>query len=593
MPPIKRRTTGVGSQPSASNKRVGASQRTIQNKNEQLGFDTPEGMLEFLSNSLIKQAVEPNMHAYKPHSKQIGFHNSLDKGRVFLGGNRSGKTVAGVIEDLWWVTRRHPYRIIPSDTQIRGRVLGDGFENGTINEVLIPTFKRWILPSDLINGSWEDSWSRQDRALTLDNGSFIEFKSYDQDIQKHAGTSRHFIHFDEEPPQNIYIENLIRIIDTGGSWWMTMTPLNGMNWVYDELFLPAREGKLKDIVVFEVAMLDNPYLDGSIVEQIMQSVDTAEKEQRLYGKFSEKGGLIFPEFGQPHLLSTSPFGANGIYNSPPSTWRIYTSFDFGINNPTAVLWHAVSSDNRVITFAEHYAADMIVRDHASRVKQIEGALNIGERIYLRAGDPAGKQRNQITGTSIIQEYGDDGIYISTDYIPRGVSVGINKMRTYLKLGPSILDHERQRVIAPGVPHWQIVESECPNLVREMKRLHWRTYSSSKSQDVNNKMEEVHKKDDHAFDSARYFFTLLPDLAPEQVWHSDFVKPVHMSYMDTLIEMERLKSEGWKSGLDPNNPVGFDPRHATLVGTKWMSTGTGFSASEYAFADSGYDGLETE
>src|SRR5690606_2929637 len=120
--------------------------------------------------------------------------------------SNSGKTVAGIIEDLWWVTRRHPYRRIPSDVAIRGRALGDGFENGTINRVLLPEFKRWVIPSDLINGSWEDSWSNSEHMLRLANGSFIEFKSYDQELQKHAGTSRHFIHFDEEPPQSIFAE---------------------------------------------------------------------------------------------------------------------------------------------------------------------------------------------------------------------------------------------------------------------------------------------------------------------------------------------------------------------------------------------------
>lgn len=571
-------TVRKGNQPLSANKRVGSSQRTIQTKNQELGFDSARGMFEFLGNSLLQQAVEPNMHAYKPHAKQLLFHESMATGKLFLGGNRSGKTSAGVIEDLWWITRRHPYRLIP-DTQIRGRVLGDGFENGTINEVLIPTIKRWILPSDLINGSWEDSWSRQDRALTLTNGSFIEFKSYDQDIQKHAGTSRHFIHFDEEPPQNIYIENLIRTVDTAGSWWMTMTPLNGMNWVYDELYLPAKEHKLKDIVVFEVSMLDNPHLSESVVDQIMQNIDAAEKEQRLYGKFSEKGGLIFPEFGEPHLLSDSPFNYGGIYNSPPADWRIYTSFDFGINNPTAILWHAVSSSNHIVTFAEHFMADMIIRDHARVVHEVERKLAMGTRIYLRAGDPAGKQRSQITGTSIIQEYSDEGIFISTDYIPRGVSVGINKMRTYLKLGPSTTDPITGALAGPGRPHWQIVESECPNLVREMKRLHWKTYANSKTQDASNRQEEVHKKDDHAFDSCRYFFTLLPDLAPEDVWHSAPVMPKPHSYLDTLLEMEKIKNEGWGNDIPG---FGMDPRHANLIKTGWVGGTRGFSDAEYNF-----------
>jgi hypothetical protein len=46
----------------------------------------------------------------------------------------------------------------------------------------------------------------------------------------------------------------------------------------------------------------------------------------------------------------------------------------------------------------------------------------------------------------------------------------------------------------------------------LKQLHWDYYVSGKLIDENNKKETIHKKDDHAPDAARYFFTFLPDLA---------------------------------------------------------------------------------
>ena len=47
----------------------------------------------------------------------------------------------------------------------------------------------------------------------------------------------------------------------------------------------------------------------------------------------------------------------------------------------------------------------------------------------------------------------------------------------------------------------------------MEHLRWATYTSKKLQYENNKQEKIHKKDDHASDSARYFFTFMPDLTP--------------------------------------------------------------------------------
>ena len=63
--------------------------------------------------------------------------------------------------------------------------------------------------------------------------------------------------------------------------------------------------------------------------------------------------------------------------------------------------------------------------------------------------------------------------------------------------------------------WKITRN-CTNLVRELGRLHWATYASKNMQQNKNPQENVHKKDDHAFDSSRYFFTLMPDLSPEAI-----------------------------------------------------------------------------
>lgn len=507
---------------------------------------TTVDMLSGLVDILNKQASEPNLHAYQPHPKQIQFHESEKHQKLFIGGNRSGKTVAGVTEDLWWATRRHPYRRIPGDSVIRGRVLGDGFDNGTINEVLIPTFKRWIIPSDLVGGSWEDSWNNREHTLTFDNGSFIEFKSYDQDIQKHAGTSRHFIHFDEEPPQSIFAESMLRLVDTDGSWWMTMTPLNGMNWVYDELYKKGKDGELREMLVVEVVSTENPYVSESALEILLATLSDEEREQRQLGKFAERGGKVFPEFGLAHIIEGEWYPEQFEGN-----WRIYQSLDHGLNNPTAAIWHAVSDDNRVITFGEHYKTNMIVKEHARHIKSFEQLHGLS--VYARPADPATKQRQGVTGTSIVQAYAEEGIFLNTD-VPRDVSTGLDRMRTYMRLGPD------------KVPHWQIVQSQCPNLVRELERLSWKTYASAKQRDAVNKLEEIKKKDDHAFDSSRYFFTMMPDLAPSKLWHFEDFKPARMkTFTEVLTEM-----------------AGYSQQ------TAWKPLAKGFSDAEYAYED----GLET-
>src|SRR6187402_1282362 len=187
--------------------------------------------------SLRNTAINPGLFAYKPHPSQEKFHRSTANEKLYIGGNRSGKTVGGVTEDIQWLTGNHKYRIDLPEPPIRGRMVAVDIEDG-IKKIALPEVMRWTPPSSLKNGSFEDSYDRQSRTLTLMNGSFLEFMSYEQDVAKFAGTSRHFTHFDEEPPEDIFNECLMRLVDTDGSYWITMTPLIELTWVVDRIYEP-------------------------------------------------------------------------------------------------------------------------------------------------------------------------------------------------------------------------------------------------------------------------------------------------------------------------------------------------------------------
>lgn len=445
-------------------------------------------MLQELRAGLDKQAKRPNLYAYRPHIKQRIFHKSQKYTRLYIGGNRSGKTTGGVVEDIFWAIGKHPFRKVP-DTPIRGRVCAVDFTQG-VEKIILPEFARWVPPSFLINGSWEDSYSKSEKTLTLTNGSFIEFMSYDQDLEKFSGTSRHFVHYDEEPPKHIYNECQARLIDTDGSSWLTMTPLLGMTWIHKDLYIKGLDGDDPNIDVIIVDMMENPYVSLPAKLRYLATLDEDEREARKAGQFIQVGGLVYKEFSKAtHVVKPL---------IPPLDWEWYVSIDHGYNNPTAMLWHAVSPNDEVITFSEHYKSEMTVKEHAA-VFHARTAL-FGRAPDIVCGDPAMHQRSGISGTSIIQEYSDHGVFISTEGIPRDVSTGVNTMTQYLRLDPD------------NNSHWHITEN-CQNLIDEMLALHWKTWASKINEFANNKHEKIAKKNDHACDSTRYFFTLLPDLTP--------------------------------------------------------------------------------
>lgn len=456
----------------------------MRKKNESLS-----DLAEVLSNQLTRVALRPDVNSYRPHPKQEIFHKSLARKKLYIGGNRSGKTVGGIVEDIWWLTGTHPYRETPRPP-VMGRLVCVDFPNGW-EKIVKPVLMQWIPPSALINGSWLDSWNGRTRTLTLANGSFLEIMSYDQEVEAFAGASRDFTHFDEEPPKEVFTECRARLIDRAGSYWITMTPVEGWSWVADDIYEPAIAGTLDNSLVIEIDMTENPYLSPNEIEDFLAGLDENEVKARKQGKFVQMGGLVFKDFDPDlHVLPAFTKIPNLGVN------KIYGSMDHGLNHLTAFLWHIVTPNNIVITFAEHAKADMTIAQHAKRVLEIENE-QIGQHLTHYWADPSTKQRNAVNGNSIQLEYRLNGVNLVLSN--NDVRVGINRMLNYQRSG-----------------RWFITRN-CPQLLREMKRYKWKTRESKKLQAKHGPYDEPQKKDDDCSDSARYFFMSRPELAqPNQV-----------------------------------------------------------------------------
>lgn len=383
-----------------------------------------------------------------------------------------------------WLTGEHKYRNIPPPPT-RMRAIGVDFKQG-IEKIMLPEVRKWVPPSFLKNGSWDDSYSKEFRTLTLNNGSFLEFLSYDQEVDAHAGTSRHGTWFDEEPPEAIYNENMQRLVDTSGDWWLTMTPLEGMSWVFDEIYEPGITGENPQIFVVEVDTTMNPYINLEKREELLATLTDDEKKARTQGKFVSLGGVIYPMFNQ-ELHVIDPFET-----SPPKDWMVVAAMDHGYNNPTCWGWAAVDRDGRIIIFDEHYKSGMIVREHAKVVHARNAFWGRVPTYYV--GDPSIRNTDPITGTSVHIEYAEAGVPIILGNNDQ--KAGINRVARYL-------------TGINGVPKLYFC-ANCEHSIREIARLRWSTWANRKDEKRKNKKEEQHKKDDHAADMVRYLVASRPD-----------------------------------------------------------------------------------
>lgn len=518
---------------------------------------TLDEMLLQLSDGIKEGSRKTNIKKYKPHEKQHKFHCSYCKGKLYIGGNRSGKTTGGVIEDIWRAAGKHPFRpelneLVP----VYGRVVAVDFLKG-VDQILIPEFKRWCPRSWLKGDSWETAYNANARLLTFKNGSIIEFMSYDQDLDKFAGTSRHFVHFDEEPPRNIWVECMARLIDTDGEYYITMTPVEGMTWIYDDLYENNVNNPDAKVEIIEINTLENPHLSESAVQQFVDIVDSDDVSTRIGGAFVQQGGRVYKNFdptpGHLQVLSKDlPYWDEPAKWFPNrsrqlGSWMWIMSLDWGLNNPTAVEWTAVNDYGFCVTFAEHYQNELDVREQAVKIKEIINRH--GRMPDLLVADPSIKNRSPVTKTSIHEEFAKEGLAFT--FGNNDVRAGLVRTRKYFNSYKMVtgLDVPRHPLYAdPNKLYPKLYISEtCTKLVWELKRYRFKVYLNKKLAYDRNAYEEPNPKDDHACDALRYMIMTRPDLMAD----SDEMSKSDLDSIMNRLEQKMVRSDRHSDIADPD------------------------------------------
>ncbi len=415
----------------------------------------------------------------KVHEKQMIFHRCAKRNRWVFGGNRSGKTECGAVEAVWWARGIHPYRQNRKD--VAGWVVSLSYE--VQRDVAQSKFLSYVNPDwieDIVMQSGKKASAQYgiiDYILiknVFGGTSKISFKSCDQGREKFQGTSLDFVWFDEEPPKDIYDECRMRVIDRLGEIWGTMTPLKGLTWVYDEIYLNSAQDE--EVWHEHVEWADNPFLDSEEISNLSGHMDEETLSSRRYGRFSEAEGIVYKEF-DPSAHVIAPFDV-------PFEWQDNISIDPGLNNPLACLFFAVDYDGNVFVVAESYMAGKDIDWHADAIHKL--AYDLGwhrdSRGRLRALiDSAADQRTLASQRSVSELFYDRGIVVNTK-VDKNLFSGIAKVKSYFAEG-------KLKIF-----------SCCVNLIRELKSYWW------------SKGDRPLKKDDHALDALRYYIASRPQSA---------------------------------------------------------------------------------
>lgn len=478
---------------------------------------------------------------YKPAPIARHFHASTAKVRATFGGNRSSKTYSHIVDYAAQFVGKAPRElegIIPAyrlDPRRRLRFCYDDYPNSFM-KVIWPYIQQ-LVPDNYIKEVIKDSG--RIKAIVNEKGGFIEFMSYDQERRKFQGSSRHSIGYDEEPPQDIRDENLMRLVDTDGDETFSLTPVSGaVKYLYDYIYLArGREteydyelifnehGKLMDasrgvfkdniivggnpnIHVFFSCIFDNPAISKEAAIRILSTFSEEEVQVRSRGHFLFLGGLVYKEYNDAtHLVDPfdSWYRPDTRYN-----WTLYVAIDPHPRVPHAVTFMVVDRSRLM------YIVDELFMDCNAQelVNAIIGKCRgvVPERIIVDASawelDPSSKSCLAID----MIECGLDNPF--PEKAPRTKEYGIISARNKLSL---------KDVRGRLMPELFIAKN-CENTRREITHYAWDNWSKNTSQTKGEKQRPV-DKDDHFMENMYRLVVIEPNFIPYRHERSDYKRPV--------------------------------------------------------------------
>ena len=159
---------------------------------------------------------------------------------------------------------------------------------------------------------------------------------------------------------------------------------------------------------------------------------------------------------------------------------LYRSLDFGFTHPLACLFIQTDDEGNVYVLDEHIKSRTTLAEHARLIQQ-----RLPYPAAANYGDPAGRQRREITGTSVATELTALGMPLQSR--PSRITEGIELIRS--ALAPA--DGKIRLFVSP----------KCEQLIRSFMGLQYQKLPNGADGELPEK-DGVH---DHVIDALRYFF----------------------------------------------------------------------------------------
>lgn len=330
---------------------------------EQLASLSNEELMELVQlTERLKYVTETDRLAdYRPYAKQRDFHEAGAhfRERLFMASNQTGKTWAGAFEVAMHMTGRYPewwkgHRFDRPTRGICGSESGELTKKG-VQRLLLgnpETPENWgtgAIPKETLLAHPPNPHVRNLVSAIVvrhvsGGESIATTASYDQGRTKWQADTLDWIWFDEEPPEDVYMEGITRTNVSQGPVWITFTPLLGMSLVVRR-FYPVMSA-FPNTHVTQATIDDAEHYTPEQRAAIIASYPEHEKKARAYGKPALGSGRVFAEVGEDDI-KVRPFII-------PPHWPRIGGIDFGWDHPSAATHLAWDRDADVVYVTNAY-----------------------------------------------------------------------------------------------------------------------------------------------------------------------------------------------------------------------------------------------
>lgn len=342
--------------------------------------------------------------------------------RVFMAGNRVGKTEGAGCETVYHLTGRYPdwWEGRRWNRPIRALASGDTHE--TTRDILqlklfgattdkAENIGTGLIPGELITGfvprpHVKGAIERVSVKHASGGESELWLRSYEQGREIFQGFELDLFWPDEECPQDVYEEGQVRLLTVHGISMLTFTPLNGLTKLVQDIQSRAHKGGIGAPAIVQCGWDDVPHLTEDAKAKLLAKLMPHQRQARVKGVPALGSGAIYPVDEADIVV---------VDFALPAFWPRAYGLDVGWNRTAAAFGAHDREADILYVYSEHYRSQAEPSVHVAGINArgpwIPGAI-----------DPASRGRSQKDGEQLLQSYRDLGLDLTE--ADNGVESGI-------------------------------------------------------------------------------------------------------------------------------------------------------------------------